>query len=150
MDWISAEIWPSRRCMHHRRRDFVTPRNSRRSWPRGSSRQNDGEMSLRRKCVPRGMIFRWIGGFPKRPRHEFGSCSYPLLRSSRCDRNIIDSRELSRSTFRQDVEQVWRCFVHNNPDPYFASSKASSAQSRGYNDALPQRRSSFPAPVDRR
>lgn len=31
------------------------------------------------------------------PRHEFDLCLYPLLRSSRCDRNIIDSYELSRS-----------------------------------------------------
>lgn len=30
------------------------------------------------------------------PRHEFDLRSYPLLRSSRCDRNIIDLRELSR------------------------------------------------------
>jgi hypothetical protein len=118
---LSAEIWSSRACTIV---GATLSRNSRRSWPRGSSRQNDGEMSLRRKSMPRGMIFRWIGGFPKRLRHEFGSCSYPLLQSSRCDRNIIDSRELSRSVFRQGVEEVWRCFVHNNPDPYFASSCA--------------------------
>lgn len=44
------------------------------------------------------------------PRHEFDLCSYPLLRSSRCDRNIIDSRELSWSVSLPGLSnKVWRC-----------------------------------------
>lgn len=38
------------------------------------------------------------------PRHKFDLYSHPLLQSSRCDRNIINSRELSRSCM-----YMWMC-----------------------------------------
>lgn len=46
--------------------------------------------------------------------HKFDLRLYPHLRSSRCDRNIIDSRELSQSVFRTGMSDKFGGVSHNN------------------------------------
>lgn len=48
------------------------------------------------------------------PRHEFDLCSYSFLRSSRCDRNIIDSRELSLERLAAGLSNKSGGVAHNN------------------------------------
>lgn len=53
--------------------------------------------------------------------HEFDLCLYPHLRSSRCDRNIIDSRELYQRMFRTGVSDKFDGVSHNNSIRIFRS-----------------------------
>lgn len=76
-----------------------------------------GETSLRRKfrALRNDISLDWRVPEAIRLRRDTSSTRIRFPRSSRCDRNIIDSRELSRLRFLcLCVVQVWRCYTHNN------------------------------------